>query len=187
VTTTDRPAFAELMLGIGEAYGEAVSSARMEIYFAALGDLSLDAIRQAATVHVRTQKFFPRVAELREAIEGSADERADLAWVQLLRLVRRVGYMETPTWEDPTMARAACDLYGGWRALCERLPGEGPELLGVAKVFKATYTAYARRELRTIPALESTQAIRNRLSDLGEALADRGLPAPGLSDWEGRR
>jgi hypothetical protein len=64
------------MLAIGEAYGEAVSDARLEIYFAALADLPLSHLRQAATVHVRGSRFFPRVCELREALEGPPEERA---------------------------------------------------------------------------------------------------------------
>jgi hypothetical protein len=154
MTTDDRHAFAELLIGIGETYGEAVSDARMEIYYRALEDLSLDAIRHAATVHVRTQKFFPRPVELREAIDGSMDDRAELAWGGLLRVVRSVGYYGNPTWTDLAMERAAMELYGGWKALCERLPAEGPGLIVAAKQFKATYAAYARREARAdVPVL----------------------------------
>jgi hypothetical protein len=181
VTSQDRRAFAELMVGIGEAYGESVSDARMEIYFAALADLPIEAIRTAATIHVRASKFFPRAAELREAIDGSSDDRADLAWVGLLQLIRRVGYMGTPTWADPVAQRAAMELYGGWRALCEHLPGDGPELLGVAKLFKSTYASYARRAVRELPALPSREEARGRLLHLREELTQRGLPAPGLA------
>lgn len=182
MTPKDRQLFAELMFGVGEAYGESVSDASLEIYFAALADLSLEVIRAAANVHVRTHKFFPRVAELREAIDGSADERADLAWVQLLQLVRRVGYYGKPTWADPVAERAAMELYGGWPALCERLPGDGPELLGAAKVFKATYATYARRDARelalTLPS--GREEVRGQLLHLRDELVKRGLPAPGL-------
>jgi hypothetical protein len=179
VTTADRPGFAELMLGLGEAYGEAVSEARMEIYFAGLADLALERIREAATVHVRAQKFFPRVAELREAVHGSTDDRAELAWAGLLRLVRQVGYWGEPVWPDPVMRTAALELYGGWRALCERLPAGGPEFLGAAKQFKALYSAYVRREQATAlpPSRDEAKSLVDRL---GAELRRRGLPAPGL-------
>jgi hypothetical protein len=182
VTTNDRAAFVELMLGLGEAFGETISATRLEVYFSALRDLDVAVLRQAATVHVQTQRFFPRVVELREAIEGRVDDRADLAWVGLLQLVRQVGFWGEPTWMDPVMRRAALELYGGWQALCERLPGSGPELLGAAKIFKATYVAYARRETREqLPALTREEA-RGRLVSLRDELAARGLPAPGLPD-----
>lgn len=149
MTENDRVAFAEFMLALGETYGEPVTEARMEIYFGALADLPLVDIRRAATIHVRTQKFFPRPAELRQAMTGSVEERADLAWVQLLQLVRRVGYLGTPDFgDDIALKRAALELFGGWTALCSNLPAQGPELLGYAKQFKATYQAYDNREMR---------------------------------------
>jgi len=187
LTDTDRAAFATLMLGLGETYGEPVSDARMEIYFAALADLDLDAVRGAATVHVRAVKFFPRPAELREAVLGSTDDRSMLAWHTVLQLVRRVGYMGTdgqgaaPAFPDRATERAALELYGGWAALCTRLPGEGPELLGIAKNFRAAYAAYVRRDQRTLEALPPTKAeARARLHDVKAQLVKRGLPARGL-------
>jgi hypothetical protein len=181
MTASDRPAFAELMLGIGEAYGESVSDARMEIYFAALADLSLERLRQAATVHVRASKFFPRVSELREALDGPPEDRAEIAWNATLELVRRVGYWRKPAWPDPVMEIAAMELFGGWQSLCERLPADGPGLTAAAKQFKAAYIAYSRRELRR-PALmpPSKEEAARRLASLEEELAARGLPAPGL-------
>lgn len=160
MTDDDRIAFAELMTGLGETYGEPVSAARMEIYFAALSDLPLADVRRSATLLVRTQKFFPRPAELRQGVDGTSEERADLAWVHLLREVRRVGGHDrwdrekkrvvppAPAFFDAAAQRAALELYGGWSALCAKLPGEGPELLGIAKVFKATYRAYDSRVAR---------------------------------------
>jgi hypothetical protein len=180
MTKNDRVAFAQVMLGLGEAYHEEISDGRMEIYFAALSDLALDDIRRAASVHVRTQKFYPRVSELREAIGGSVDDRADLAWMELLKLVRRVGYYGEPALPDEVSRRAATELYGGWRALCERLPSEGPELLAAAKLFKASYAAHARLGVRESIALPNRAETHAQLVDLRDELTKRGLPATGL-------
>ncbi len=191
MTNADRPAFAVLMLGLGETYGEAISDARMEIYFAALADLELRDVRMAANAHVRLEKFFPRPAELRSALQGSAEDRADLAWQAVLALVRRHGYYNPPAddaWPDAVTRKAALNLYGGWRSLCEKLPGEGPELLGAAKLFKATFRAYDGHAQRLgLPAgdvddggeLTPAQA-RARLDDLKTQLRARGLPDHGL-------
>lgn len=152
MTEQDRYAFAELLLAVGETYGEAVSDARMEIYFRALSDLPLESVRQAVNVHVRLQKFFPRPSEIREAVTGSLEDEAELAWVGLLRMVRRCGWawnaqINGPLpWPDDATKRAALELYGGWVPLCERLPGEGVGLAVAAKQFKATYKSYAARD-----------------------------------------
>lgn len=179
MTQRERGAFAELMVGIGEVYGEAISEARMELYFSALADLDLGAIRQAATAHVRAQKFFPRPAELREAIDGKAEDRAELAWGGLLQMVRHRGWTNPPKpeeWDDQAMRRAAMELYGGWAALCENLPTAGPEMLGTAKLFKASYCAYARRDERVAVLPPSQDEARKALHGLKLELASRGLP-----------
>jgi hypothetical protein len=179
MTQGDRKAFAVLMLGLGETYGEPVSEARMEIYFAALSDLDLPDIRAALNVLVRTSKFFPRPAEIREAVCGSAEDRAELAWSAVQRIVRAHGWANPPKdedWPDEATRRAAMELYGGWRALCENLPAAGPEMLGTAKLFKSSFAAYARRDDR-VPALPpSRDEARAVLSGLKAELAKRGLP-----------
>lgn len=191
MTDDDRVPFAEFMLALGETYGEPVTDARMEIYFSALRDLELSDLRRAGTIHVRAQKFFPRPSELREGLAGSAEERADLAWAHLLQEVRRVGSHKVwnrakrdvdppaPTFFDEAARRAALELYGGWTALCETLPGEGPALLGAAKLFKATYRSYAGRDLRDalppsdreLGRVEASAA----LASMHLALKERGL------------
>jgi hypothetical protein len=182
MTDQDAADFATLMLGLGETYGEPVSDARIEIYFAALSDMTLPEIRAAATAHVRGCKFFPRPAELREGLDGSAEDRAELAWLSVMRIVRAFGFYNEPppdAWMDEATRRAALDLYGGWRGLCSRLPAEGPEMLGAAKLFKGGYRAYenytTRREL---PHGESGRELSDgeALRSLTVALKARGLP-----------
>lgn len=188
MTAADRVGFVELMLGLGETYGEAVSDARMEIYFAALADLALADVRRAATVLVRTQKFFPRPAELREGVNGSLDDRAELAWMALLTAVRHIGYMGTdgkgaaPDFDgDAALRRAALQLFGSWARLCEFLPSNGPELLGIAKQFKAAYRAYDNREQRHLIAEHERNALSKSeavgiLAHVKRELRVRNLP-----------
>jgi hypothetical protein len=177
--------FGELMLGIGDTYGEPVSDVRMEIYFRALSDMSFVDVRAAADIHVRTHKFFPRPAELREAVDGSVEDAAELAWINVQSLVRRCGYWwkeETQgpiPWPDEITKHAAMKLYGGWHALCEKLPSNGPEMLGTAKVFKAHYAAVSRQAVREALPPSRDEAAAT-LRGLKAKLEQRGLPTVGL-------
>jgi hypothetical protein len=106
------------------------------------------------------------------------DDRAELAWAGLLRIVRRHGYWDEPKeWPDPAMRRAAMELYGGWCALCERLPSEGASLAYAAKQFKATYAAHVRDTARQGALPPSCEDARAALTNLRAELDRCGLPA----------
>lgn len=156
MTDTDRPAFARGLYALGETFNEPVSEMRAEAYFDALADLPIDAVLAAMRQAIQTGRFFPRPVEIREGIQGSTEDRAEMAWGATLSLVRRYGSWHCPQmcdWPDEATRRAAYELFGGWQRLCECLPGEGPGLHAAAKQFKATYRAYAARDQReALPA-----------------------------------
>jgi hypothetical protein len=180
MTDADRAAFAKGLFVLGETFKEPVSELRAEAYFDALRDLPLEPVLVGMRAANGSLRFFPRPVEIRELVEGNVADQADTAWAQLLTLVRRVGYTGKPEWADPVLERTAKELYGGWGALCARLPSEGPELLGQAKLFKATYAAYARRASVERLALPSRDDAKQILAHLKRDLDARSLPAPGL-------
>lgn len=149
MTEADRPAFAKALFALGETFNEPVSEIRAEGYFAALNDYDLQQVTGSIRHALKASKFFPKPAELREFIEGDKEAAADAAWGEVLRQVRRVGYMGVPNLEPPTM-RAVNALWGSWRHLCETLPGEGPELVGWVKQFKQVYENAAHSDQRVL-------------------------------------
>ena len=169
-------AFVTLLYGLGEAYNHPVSEVAADIYFGALEDLAFDDVRRAVATHVQTSKFFPRPADLRELVLGNTEDQAEIAWRHILREVRRVGWNGTPTWADEPTRRAALDLFGGWRRLCENLPASGPELLGLRKQFGVLYGALKHQATRgeLPPSREEASAL---LDGLKSELTKRGLPS----------
>lgn len=145
MTEQDRPAFAEAMYALGETFNEPVSDVRAEAYFDALQDVDLARVSVAVRLALRVCKFFPKPVELRELIAGNQDDNAETAWSELIREVRRVGYIGTPRL-SPRTALVVGGLWGSWQRLCETLPGDGPELVGWIKQFKAAYQTTDRRE-----------------------------------------
>lgn len=181
MTDRDKPAFATMLVAVGEMFNRQLSEVLLELHFNALADLELEAIRRAMTQHIRNQKFFPTPSEIREAVLGSTEDRAELAWAKLLTLVRERGWTAPPTvWEDAAMRRAAMELYGGWQLLCERLPSEGPGFAVAAKQFKATYSAYVREALRSLELPPTREEAMASLSGLKAELERRGLPVGAL-------
>jgi len=72
-------------------------------------------VEAAAQKIVRTQKWFPTVADFVEAIEGSREERAAEAYALYLHGRRVAGYMDDARFDDPAIHYATY-LMGGWTA-----------------------------------------------------------------------
>jgi hypothetical protein len=142
--------FAGMLFLLAEMLNASVSEARVELYCRALDDLPFEQVRVAAHQHVCTSRFFPMVAELRELVQGSAEDGAEVAWAYVLKEVRRVGYTGTPVWPDDSTKHAALSLFGSWRALCQRLPADGPALLGYANQFKAAFRSFFEAKRRAL-------------------------------------
>ena len=142
MTQDDRGRLATALMVLGETFNEPVSELRAEGYFEALRDMGIEAIEAAVRMALRTKTFFPKPAELRELVSGNREEMAELAWLELVSEVRRVGWCGTPQLSETTHA-AMERVWGNWVHLCETLPGAGPELLGWAKRWKESYGATA--------------------------------------------
>lgn len=174
MTEVDRPAFARALFVLGETFNEPISDLRAEGYFDAMRDFSLEEASAAIRVALRTCKFFPRPVELREMVEGDTDANADQGWAEVIREVRRVGYLGTPMVADPVALAAVRDVWGSWRRLCETLPGEGPELVGWMKQFKSAYRSQGVRARTDALAAGMPAALRQIIGDIAQA---KSMPA----------
>lgn len=165
--------FSKAMMVLGETFNEPVSAVRIEAYYAALIDLDAAAVLAAMQQCMRSCKFFPKPAEIRELVEGDTEMRSDGAWGEVLQAIRSVGYMRFPVFEDPRIMPAIRDVWGNWERLCSTLPSEGPELVGWIKQFKSAYRSVGARAEQarllagvpkelgdTLKAIAATKAMR---------------------------
>lgn len=111
----------DVVAALVDAYPRVPIEARtVKVYCAALADIPVAELRAAAMKLIGSSRFFPTVAEIREAwaLSKTGPKRSGLdAWGDVLREVQRVGWYGTPKLEDPVAAAAVKAL--GWRALCE--------------------------------------------------------------------
>lgn len=99
---------------------EGIEPRTVRVYCEVLGDIPAAELRAACLKLVASAKWFPKVAEIREAwaLARTGPKRGGLdAWGDVLREVQRIGWYGTPQLEDPIAAAAVKVL--GWRALCE--------------------------------------------------------------------
>ena len=90
-------------------------------YVCLLEDLPAKTLERAALEHIGRSKFFPTIAELRQAAfdlleAGSPLPEGHEAWQTVLSEVERVGHAGKPEFDSPLIAKAVETL--GWRTIC---------------------------------------------------------------------
>ena len=81
MTAREQEAITTALVQLAEALDAPMSEMRIAAYLVALADLDARAVVAALTLQLRTATFFPRPAEIRQAVAGgSTDDAADLAW-----------------------------------------------------------------------------------------------------------
>ncbi len=84
-----------------------------------LGDLPLRALEAAVLMHVSTNRWFPTIAELREAAlsvrEGGIPTAVE-AWAEVMKAFEFVGYYGIPQWSHPAITKTVDAM--GWQNLC---------------------------------------------------------------------
>src|SRR5438874_1621180 len=105
MTNTDREQFTKWLFLLAEGFKEPMSELRLEAYWMALEhEISIvqmgDAVREA----LRSSKFFPRPAELREYIQGNPKQLAEAAWIAWREGARRLGAGASVIFADIALA-----------------------------------------------------------------------------------
>lgn len=114
----DSKRFAELMSILNEVYGDPtkpINEIKVEVYWKSLNDLSIQEFDEAVTVLLRTKtiKTFPTPAEILAMVRSSIDEKAELAFNQLISTIQSYGYYDSVVFEDGTIGKCV-EAMGGW-------------------------------------------------------------------------
>lgn len=94
----------------------------VEAYAEMLADVPPDLLKAAAKQCVAASRFFPTVAELRDAALALMPQQSGLptageAWAEVCQQIRRTGSYGKPEFSTPLIGRAV-DSMGGWKMLC---------------------------------------------------------------------
>jgi len=144
---TDKAQFAEIMATTCVAYGTAGSKELFRVYERALLNYTIQAVRDAFNKAVRSCKFFPRIADLIEIIDGSAEGNALLAWVKVKDALRRPSAYQTVVFDDAAI-HAALTAMGGWHTAYW---WEEEDLVWRQKEFERYYALYFGKPCEVIP------------------------------------
>ena len=90
------------------------------VMFEELAQYDLEEIRLAVGAHVRSERFFPALADIIRRIEGRPEDRAAAAWALVMKAVSRFGHDTSVRFPSPAI-HYALEQMGGWARFCMRL------------------------------------------------------------------
>lgn len=134
----------------------------VEVYIRCLSDLPVAALEGAVLAHISENKWFPTVAELREAalqlLPGGQLPTALEAWAEVTKQVELVGWYGQPTFSHPVIEQAVKAL--GWNRICE-----SENVVAERAHFLRLYETYCGRVKEQLVQLPEVQRIRDRLTE----------------------
>ena len=139
---TERTEFVQAVAALAVSFRKEATEALFTGYWWGLEDLPLATVKRAISDSIRTCKFMPTPAELRE-LAGivKPDDRAVIAFATVDKAVQVHGYYRSVSFDDPYI-NAAIRTLGGWEALCIMFDTE--EAKWIEQRFRRTYTALCR-------------------------------------------
>jgi len=118
--------FVAMMAVLADAYGQPrLSENATKLYFRVLSEYSLDEVSRAIVEHLKRSPFMPKPCDIIRNIEGTAEERALMAWRHVLRAITKYGRYQSIKFDDPVI-HYAIDYMGGWHRICQIFEEELP-------------------------------------------------------------
>ena len=169
--SSDKARFAQLVTDVMAFYRQDVSPFALSVWWQACERFDFEQVSKALTEHAMDPdrgQFAPKPADMVRQLEGTATDRAMIAWGKVLGAIQSVGAYSDVVFDDPAI-HAAIDDLGGWTKVCR---GELKELSFLQHRFCEAHRAYAGRRVFDYPR----KLTGDRSPD--EAYTRRGLPPP---------
>ena len=177
--------FAAILESLAVVYQIEMTKDMLKVYWAALSDIHLDQIEQAAAAHVALQRWFPKPCELRSA---SPDADAVRAWDSAIAAIHHHGMYRHVDFED-SVVNATIRHLGGWSEFCSMEPKDES---WIRKEFVQTYKALAstgtsQEQAAPLPGLSEANQVKrvNGKIESQEVLVRR-ISAPRIINAKGR-
>ena len=151
---SNKKEFATVFYAMGEFYDKKVSTELLVMYFDDLLEFNIEQVRHGAKCHRQDPKhgtFFPKPADIIRHLQTSAistEDKALLAWGQVIREIRRVGSYGSLKLDDK-QAIAAVKSLGSWQQLCNSTE---QEITWKKKEFLSNYETFEKTPVELLPS-----------------------------------
>ena len=137
-----------VLIATAGLYGTNLHPGAVLLYIESLKGFEYKDISKAISDHIRESKFFPKPAEIIERIKPALNktDKANSAWLQLLKAKRNYGYYNSVIFDDVVIPHCIRAM-GGWLKVSDREADTW-----MHKEFVGLYESYSKQ---CKPALES--------------------------------
>ena len=115
----DKKLFLKSLNSLESAFGEKVSEDRAKIYWDMLRGYSDVEIKKAVIGSIRGLKFFPKISEIIEIVEGKIEDEAEIAWLILKEKVERYDAYISVSFPKNPIIGSIVEALGGWIMICD--------------------------------------------------------------------
>lgn len=157
----DLPKFASSLTALAAVFDKAITPQITEIYFRILDRFDIEEVERGISKTCATLKFFPKPAELIDAICGGQADLEDKAHIEATRVltaIKRVGTYDSVAFDDPVTMAVISQNFGGWHRFADMRESEEKWFL---KDFAKAYVSFARAGIKQNSALPGRAEIEN--------------------------
>jgi len=101
------------------AFDKKISKSAINIYWSRMKDYTDNEFKKAVVRCVDELNYFPKIAELKNILEGTSEDEAELAWIYLLNKIEYQGHYQSVSFPDYPAVGAVVEGLGGWLEICE--------------------------------------------------------------------
>lgn len=131
----------------GKVYGKDIRVDLVEVWAEFMRDITAAEGVEAMRTHVAESRFFPTVADIRQAVAQKRVGAVDIAraWAEVRRAISFYGRNKSPVFSHPAIESAVNAL--GWVELCNSLEEDMPTIRAqFERYHKAALETESRRE-----------------------------------------
>ena len=115
----DKKLFLKSLNSLESAFDEKLSEDRVKIYWNILKGYSDEEMKKATVGSIRELKFFPKISEIIEIIEGSSEDEAELAWLCFKNKLETKGAYLSVSFPQYPAIGSVVEALGGWVKMAE--------------------------------------------------------------------
>ncbi|MFZ6773049.1 DUF6475 domain-containing protein [Undibacterium sp. SXout7W] len=145
MNANDQGRFVTILTGVADYYERTLPASVISLYWAGLRAYDLAAVEKAMWEHTQSPdesgRWMPKIADIKQKLEGRTQDQASIAWAKVDSGVRKVGTYRDVVFDDGMIHRVLADM-GGWIALGRKTEVEWPF---IAKEFENRYRGYRLR------------------------------------------